>query len=78
MGMMMQWATHTKVSFPFKKKRTLQFCVTSTIYSHEVACEASLKPDHKGRDHLELTMIYLTLCTVCAFAQIDFTQRDFT
>lgn len=57
MGMMMQWATRTK-------GETLQFCVTSTVSSHEVACEASLKPDHRGHDHLEMAMIYLTLCTV--------------
>lgn len=57
MGIMMQWATRTK-------GETLQFCVTSTVSSHEVACEASLKPDHRGHDHLEMAMIYLTLCTV--------------
>lgn len=62
MGTMMQWATHTK-------GETLQFCVTSTISSHEVACEASLKSDHRGQNHLEMAMIYLTLCTVRILTQ---------
>ncbi len=54
MGIMMQWATRTKGEL-------LQFCVTSTVSSHEVACEASLKPDQRTQPSWDGNDISYTL-----------------